>query len=46
MTVLVVIFAVLAVGMALMIYSTVAKNRWGINLGQISCPRCNTELSR
>lgn len=26
------------------IYGTLAKNRWGINLGSVSCPRCNTLL--
>ena len=46
MTALVVIFAVLAVGMALVIYGSIAKNKWGINLGQISCPRCNAELPK
>jgi hypothetical protein len=39
-----VIFGVLAAGMVLIVYGTIAKNRWGINLGPVSCPRCNTML--
>ena len=42
---LVVIFGLLAVGMVLVAYGTVAKNRWGINLRTldgVSCPRCNS----
>jgi hypothetical protein len=42
MTVLIVIFAVLAVGLALVIYGTLVKNKWGVNLDSVSCPRCNT----
>jgi hypothetical protein len=44
MTSLIVIFGVLSVGLVLVIYGTIAKNRWGINLNQISCPRCRTQL--
>lgn len=39
-----VIFGVLAAGMVLVVYGTIAKNRWGINLSPVSCPRCNTTL--
>lgn len=46
MTALVVIFGVLAVGMALVVYGTFARNRWGINLEAVSCPRCNTPLPK
>jgi hypothetical protein len=38
------ICAVLAVGMALVIHGTLVKNKWGINLDSVSCPRCNTVL--
>ncbi len=36
----------IAVGMALVVYGTIAKNRWGINLAEVSCPRCNKLLPR
>jgi hypothetical protein len=36
MTVLIVIFAVLAVGLALVIYGTLVKNKWGVNLDSVS----------
>jgi hypothetical protein len=39
-----VIFGVLIAGMVLVIYGTIAKNRWGINPDAVSCPRCNTPL--
>jgi hypothetical protein len=37
-----VVFGLLGVGMVLVICGTVVKNRWGINLDPVSCPRCNT----
>jgi hypothetical protein len=37
---LIVICAVLAVGLALVIYGTLIKNRWGINFDSVSCHRC------
>lgn len=40
MTALVLIFGVLGVGMAFVIYGTFAKNKWGINLDPILCPSC------
>jgi hypothetical protein len=39
---LVVIFGLLAVVGVLVAYGTAAKNKWGINLDPVSCPRCNT----
>jgi hypothetical protein len=41
---LILICAVLAVGLALVIHGTLVKNRLGINLDSVSCPRCNTVL--
>ena len=32
--------------MVLVIFGTVVKNRWGINLDPVSCPRCNTLFPR
>jgi hypothetical protein len=37
-----VIFGLLAIGVVGLICGTIAKNRWGINLESVSCPRCNT----
>ncbi len=31
----------LGAGIVLPIYGTVTKNRWGINLRQVTCPRCS-----
>jgi hypothetical protein len=36
---------VLCVGAILVAYGTAAKNRWGINLDQVVCPRCGTPPS-
>jgi disulfide bond formation protein DsbB len=30
--------------MVLVIFGTIAKNRWGINLDPVSCPSCNTQF--
>jgi hypothetical protein len=35
---------VFGVGMVLVIYGTIVKNRWGINFDAISCPRCKASL--
>jgi hypothetical protein len=43
---LIVIFALLGAGALLVVYGTVTKNRWGINLGDVSCPRCSTPLQK
>ena len=37
---LLVILAPLTIGALLVVYGTVVKNRWGINLGDVNCPRC------
>ena len=45
MTIAVIItFSVLGIGMLLVVYGTVVKNRWGVNLKPVSCPRCNIPL--
>ena len=41
-TVLGVLFGALFVGGVVVAYGTIAKNRWGINLHPVTCPRCNT----
>jgi len=40
MTMLIVVLSLLGVGSVLVIFGTVTKNRWGINLEQVNCPRC------
>jgi hypothetical protein len=37
---------VLFIGLVLVIYGTVVKNKWGINLDPHSCPRCHEPLSQ
>jgi hypothetical protein len=41
-----VVFGVLAVVAALVLYGTLTKNRWGINVGDLYCPRCKTPPPR
>jgi hypothetical protein len=36
----------LAVGVVLMVYGTIAKNRWGVNLRRVQCPNCATVMGR
>jgi len=43
---LVVLFFVLMVGGVLVGYAVASKNKWGINLNPVSCPRCKTSLPR
>lgn len=40
------IFALLAFGGAIVVYGTLVRNRWGINPGEVSCPRCSVKLPR
>ena len=41
---LIAVFGLLAIGMVLVIYGTVAENRWGINFSAVSCPCCKATL--
>jgi hypothetical protein len=36
----------LAVGVVLVVYGTIKKDRWGINLGRVECPNCRTVMPR
>lgn len=45
-TQLIAIFGVLAGGGLLIVYGTLAKTRWGINLSAVSCPRCHSPLPK
>ena len=44
--VLVVILGLLGIGTVLVVYGTIAKNRWGINLDPVSCPKCSTPFTQ
>jgi hypothetical protein len=36
--------AVLGVGVVLVVSGTVRRNRWGINLESVNCPRCEQQI--
>jgi hypothetical protein len=38
--------AVIGVGMLLVVYGTVAKNKWGINLRRVACPNCGKQMGQ
>jgi hypothetical protein len=40
------VFGLLALGLVLVIYGTIVKNKWGFNLEALSCPRCNAPAPR
>jgi hypothetical protein len=40
------VVAGLAILLGLVIYGTFAKNKWGINFKQVSCPNCGTDMPR
>jgi hypothetical protein len=33
-------------GMILVLYGTVTRNRWGINMEEVNCPRCYKPMPR
>jgi hypothetical protein len=35
-----------AIGMVLVVYGTIAENKWGINLSAVSCPCCKAFLQQ
>ncbi len=41
-------FAVVAtamiIGLVLVVYGTLTRNRWGVNVEQVNCPRCQTPV--
>ena len=41
-----VVCGLVAIGMALVIYGTLVKNRWGINLSSPPCPRCKAAVPK
>ena len=41
---LVLLFVVLAGPAILVVWGSISKNHWGINLHAVSCPRCSTAL--
>jgi len=38
--------SVLALGMVLVVFGTVTRNRWGINMEQVNCPQCSQPMPR
>jgi hypothetical protein len=36
----------LGIVIGLVIYGTIAKNRWGINFQAVVCPKCGTQMPR
>lgn len=42
---LVAILIFLGLGLLLVGYGTLARNKWGINLAKVYCPNCNTPLT-
>ncbi len=43
---LLIVFGVGGLGVLAVLYGTLAKNNWGVNLDPVSCPRCHTPLPR
>ena len=43
---LILLFSAVGVGMVLVVYGTIVKNQFGINLDGVSCPNCNKDLSQ
>lgn len=41
---LVAVLGILTAGMLLVVYGSIVKNKWGVNLSPVSCPRCKTPL--
>lgn len=41
---LIVLLSILAGGLVLVIFGTVRKNAWGVNLNPVNCPRCNRPM--
>lgn len=37
---------IVLVGLMLVVYGTFARNRWGINLHQVNCPRCGAPVPK
>ena len=41
-----VILVAFGLGLLLIVYGTIVKNKWGINLRRVACPACGTEMRR
>jgi predicted RNA-binding Zn-ribbon protein involved in translation (DUF1610 family) len=41
---LMLLIAALLIGLALIVYGSIAKTNWGVNVDAVSCPRCATQL--
>ena len=40
------IMGLLGVGVILVVIGTLLRNRWGINIDPVRCPRCNLQLPK
>jgi hypothetical protein len=45
-TLVYIIAVALAIFLGLILYGTIVKNKWGLNLRRVSCPNCGTEMPR
>jgi hypothetical protein len=45
-TLLFVLLAVLILGMLLVAFGTIVKNKWGLNFAPVLCPRCGSSLPK
>lgn len=41
---LILVFVLLGGGLLVVLYGSIARNRWGINTDRVSCPRCKRPL--
>jgi hypothetical protein len=41
-----IVLIVTGIALALIVFGIVARNRWGINVEPVSCPRCGTPQPR
>jgi hypothetical protein len=46
MTFIVGLFGVLTLGVLLVVFGTVTKNRWGVNFDRTICPTCKAGFTR
>jgi hypothetical protein len=38
------VLVLLAIGLVLVVYGTITKDRWGINLARVKCPKCQAAM--
>jgi ribosomal protein S27AE len=45
-TIYIIVAALFVLSACLVIYGTIAKNRWGVNFRRLSCPNCGAQMPR